>query len=62
MNYKKSFIDYCKYKKLEINESQIVIIESINNFYQKNFKNNFFYGLFSKKKRNKVFTYKVMLV
>ena len=55
MNYKKSFIDYCKYKKLEINESQIVIIESINNFYQKNFKNNFFYGLFSKKKKKQGF-------
>ena len=43
MNYKKKFIDHCKYKKLEINDNQIMIIESIDSFYQKNFKNNFFY-------------------
>ena len=55
MNYKKSFIDHCKYKKLEINDNQIMIIESIDGFYQKNFKNNFFYGLFSKKKKKQGF-------
>jgi cell division protein ZapE len=55
MNYKKKFIDHCKYKKLEINDNQIMIIESIDGFYQKNFKNNFFYNLFSKKKKKQGF-------
>ena len=55
MNYKKKFIDHCKYKNLEINDNQIVIIETIENFYQKNFKNNFFYDLFLKKKQKQGF-------
>ena len=55
MNYKKKFIDHCKHKKLEINDNQIMIIESIDSFYQKNFKNNFFYNLFSKKKKKQGF-------
>ena len=50
MNYKKKFIDHCKHKKFEINDNQIAIIENIENFYQKNFKNNFFNYLFLKKK------------
>ena len=55
MNYKKTFIDHCKYKGLEIDDNQIVIIESIDSFYQKNFKNNFFDNLFLKKKKKQGF-------
>ena len=55
MNYKKKFIDHCKYKRLEINDNQIVIIESIDSFYQKNFKYNFFDNLFLKKKKKQGF-------
>jgi cell division protein ZapE len=50
MNFKKLFINYCKNKDLEKNESQIRIIELIDNFYQQNFKSSFLSTLFSKKK------------
>jgi len=51
MNLKKLFLDYCKAKKLEINNNQITTIEVINKFYQNNFNHNYFLGLFSKKKK-----------
>ena len=50
MNFKKLFINYCKNKDLEKNESQVRIIELIDNFYQQNFKSSFLSTLFSKKK------------
>ena len=49
MNLKKLFINYCKTKRLEINNNQIVTIKIINIFYQNNFNYNFFTNLFSKK-------------
>ena len=49
MNFKKLFLDYCKIKELEINVNQITIVDSINDYYQNNFNNNFFLNLFSKK-------------
>ena len=51
MNLKNLFLDYCKAKKLEINNNQITTIEVINKFYQNNFNHNYFLGLFSKKKK-----------
>ena len=49
MNFNKLFLDYCKNKSLEINESQIDIVKSINNFYHSNFKNFSLLSFFSKK-------------
>ena len=49
MKLKKLFINHCKSKRLEINNNQITIIESIDEFYQNNFNYNFFINLFSKK-------------
>jgi len=48
MNLKKLFLNHCKIKKLEINTSQLIIIEAIDGFYQNNFNYNFFTNLFSK--------------
>ena len=49
MNLKKLFIKHCKTKGLEINNNQIMTIEDINEFYQKNFNYSFFVKLFSKR-------------
>jgi cell division protein ZapE len=49
MNLKKLFLNHCKIKGLEINDNQIITIEAINEFYQKNFNHNFIKNLFSKK-------------
>jgi len=49
MDFKKLFLDYCIIKELEINVNQIMIVNSINDFYQDNFNHNFFLNLFSKK-------------
>ena len=38
MNFRKLFINHCNDKKLEINNNQIMIIESINEFYKNNFR------------------------
>jgi len=51
MNLKKLFLNYCKIKRLEINNNQITTIETINKFYQNNFNYNFFANLFSKKEQ-----------
>ena len=50
MNFRKLFINHCNDKKLEINNNQIMIIESINEFYKNNFRYNFFLNLFTKNK------------
>ena len=49
MNLKKTFLNNCKIKKLEINTNQLITIKAINEFYQTNFNHNFFSNLFSKK-------------
>jgi len=49
MNLRKLFLDHCKANQFEINNNQIVIIESIDRFYQDNFENKFLLNLFSKK-------------
>jgi len=51
MNFRKLFLDHCRTKKLEINQNQIIIADSIEKFYHKNFNNNFLLNFFSKKKR-----------
>ena len=51
MNLKKLFLNHCKTKGLEINNNQIITIETINEFYQNNFDYNFFINLFVKKKK-----------
>ena len=50
MNLKKLFLNHCKIKGLEINNNQIITIETINKFYQNNFGYNVFINLFTKKK------------
>ena len=55
MNLKKLFLIYCFNKKLEINDSQINIIECINKFYHTNFNNSFLSNLFSKKNNKQGF-------
>ena len=52
MNLKKLFIDHCKMKTFEINDSQITTIKAINEFYRSNFDYSFLLNLFSKKKNN----------
>jgi cell division protein ZapE len=52
MNLKKLFLDYCKINRFEKNNNQLLIIEAINEFYQNNFKYNFFVNLFVKKKKH----------
>ena len=49
MNLKKLFLNHCKTKGLEMNNNQIITIETINEFYQNNFDYNFFINLFAKK-------------
>ena len=49
MKFKKIFLNHCNNKKLEINNNQIMIIQSIDEFYKDNFKHSFFLNLFSKK-------------
>ena len=46
MDLKKLFISHCKKKSLEINNNQIIIIDTIKKFYQTNFNKNFFTNLF----------------
>ena len=55
MNFKKLFINHCNNKKLEINDSQLYIIECINEFYRSSFRDSFISNLFSKKKNKKGF-------
>ncbi len=55
MNFKKLFLNQCREKKLDINKSQINVIESLNKFYQLNFTNSFLSDLFFKKKTKQGF-------
>jgi len=52
MNLKKLFINHCKMKTFEINDSQITTIKAINEFYRSNFDYSFLLNLFSKKNNN----------
>ena len=49
MNLKKLFLKYCTDKKFEINQSQIEIINHLQDYYIQNFKQPFLNNLFNKK-------------
>jgi cell division protein ZapE len=55
MNFKKLFINHCKDKSLDINNSQLDIIKLIDKFYQVNFNTSFLLSVFSKKKEKQGF-------
>jgi cell division protein ZapE len=55
MDFKKLFLHHCNNKSLEVNKSQINIIECINKFYQNNFHYPFLLSLFLKKNNKKGF-------
>ena len=46
MNLKKSFLKHCDENQLEINQSQFDIINDLQNYYLKNFKQSFFNKIF----------------
>ena len=58
MNLKKLFLEYCDDNQFEINQSQLNIINNLNNFYKENFKQTFF-KKFLKTKDNKLGFYLV---
>ena len=49
MNLKNSFSEYCKINKFEINKDQLSIIDHLNIYFKKNFKQSIFSNLFKKK-------------
>ena len=49
MNLKQSFLKLCENKEFEINKYQLVIIEKLTNFYNRNFKRSFLDKIFKKK-------------
>ena len=49
MNLNKLFLKYCKKNSLEVNQSQINLIEKLNFFYNLNFNKSLFKKIFSKK-------------
>ncbi len=49
MNFKKSFLKYCKDNRLEINKNQIEVVDYLNKYYSTNFGINFLKKLFKKK-------------
>ncbi len=61
MNLDKSFLEHCKKKKFEINQSQLIVIDNLNNYYKENFKKSFFEKInqILKKKNNKAGFYLV---
>ena len=49
MNLKKTFLEFCDKKQFEINDSQINIINNLDNYYKENFKKSVLTKLFKKK-------------
>ena len=49
MNLKKSFLFFCEKNKFEINQNQLDIIISLNNYYLSNFNQNFLKKIFTNK-------------
>ena len=52
MNLKKSFLEYCEEEQFEINQNQLNIINNLENFYNKNFKQSYLTKFFKKKNYN----------
>jgi cell division protein ZapE len=50
MNLKKLFLTHCETKNFEINQSQLDVIDKLNNYYIKNFKQSFFSKILETKK------------
>jgi len=48
-SFKNNFLKFCSENKLEINDNQIEIIDSLTKFYKKSFTRSFFSKLFNKK-------------
>ncbi len=48
MNLNKSFLRHCEDKQFEINQNQLDVINKLENFYQRNFKQSFFKKIFRK--------------
>ena len=57
MNLKKSFLKYCEDKQYEINQNQIGIIDSLEDYYKNNFNQSLINKIF--KKNNKLGYYLV---
>ena len=51
MNLKKSFLKHCDENQLEVNQSQFDIINDLQNYYLKNFKQSFFNKIFKKESK-----------
>ena len=49
MNLKKSFLLFCEKNKFEINQNQLDIIISLNNYYLSNFNQNFLKKIYKNK-------------
>ena len=49
MNLKKSFLSFCEKEQFEINQDQLLIINSLDNFYKDNFEQSFFIRILKKK-------------
>ena len=55
MNLKKLFLNHCNNKKLEVNNDQVKVIETLDKFYKINFNNYFLLNLLSKKNNKQGF-------
>jgi cell division protein ZapE len=49
MNLNKLFINHCKKNNLEVNPSQVNLIEELNQFHNQNFNKSFLKKIFSQK-------------
>ena len=49
MNFKDLFLEHCKKNKFNINQNQIKVIEQLENYHNKNFKNSLIKKIFKKK-------------
>ena len=49
MNFKDLFLEHCKKNKFNINQNQIKVIEQLENYHNKNFKNSLLKKIFKKK-------------
>ncbi len=52
MNLKKLFLAHCEKNEYEINNSQLIIINSLEKYYNENFNQNFFKKILGRKKYN----------
>ena len=49
MNLQKLFLDHCETNEYETNQSQLIIIKNLTEYYKNNFKQNLFNRIFNKK-------------